>query len=275
MRNIFGYQERATVIHQLNGVAKLSYFLVTTLAVMMTYDMRLMLVMSVVSWVALVLAKVQWRDVKVAVSVLAFFAVLNLVTIYLLTPQYGEQLYGSRHVLFGDVGRYSVTAEQLFYEFNLFVKYMAIIPLVLLFVLTMHPSEFAASFHRIGVPYRIAYAFSLTLRYIPDIQRDFINIRNAQLARSGGQQGKQSLMAKIKQAVQLAFPLILMSFERIDTISQAMMLRRFGERKGRTWYVTKPMTMRDWSVIGIALIWIVVVIALLFVNQGRYYNPFI
>lgn len=275
MRNIFGYQERATVIHQLNGVAKLIYFLVTTLAVMTTYDIRLMIVISLVSCVALKLAKIQWEEVKFAVLLLAFFAGLNLVTIYLLTPQYGEQLYGSRHVLLGDIGRYSLTAEQLFYELNLVVKYMAIIPLVLLFILTMHPSEFAASFHRIGVPYRIAYAFSLTLRYIPDIQRDFVNIRNTQLARSGSVNGKQSLMVKIKQGVQLAFPLILISFERIDTISQAMMLRRFGERKGRTWYVTKAMTRRDWFVIAGALFWLFLVIVLFFVNQGRYYNPFI
>ena len=40
-------------------------------------------------------------------------------------------------------------------------------------------------------------------------------------------------------------PLIFSSLERIETISTAMELRRFGKNKKRTWYTYQEMTTRD------------------------------
>ena len=273
MRSLFGYQDKNTPIHQLNAVAKLVYFLVTTVAVMLTYDLRLIIVVSVVSLIALKVAQVDWQDVSFVVKFMTFFSVLNLVTIFLLSPQYGERLYGSRTVLL-ELGYYTVTAQQLFYELNVLVKYFATIPLVILFILTMNPSDFAASFNRLGVPYRVAYSISLTLRYIPDIQRDYFNIRNAQAARGVVGDGKVSLIQKIGRTLKLIFPLILTSFNRIETISQAMMLRRFGRGKQRTWYVARPMQARDYYVILLAFGWLGLVGLFYWLNQGRFYNPF-
>ena len=273
MRSLFGYQDKNTPIHRLNAVAKLVYFLVTTVAVMLTYDIRLIVMVSLVSLIALKVAQVEWQDVSFVVKFMTFFSVLNLVTIFLLSPQYGERLYSSRTVVL-ELGYYTVTAQQLFYELNVLVKYFATIPLVILFILTMNPSDFAASFNRIGVPYRIAYSISLTLRYIPDIQRDYVNIRNAQAARGVATSGKIPLHKKVGQTLKMVFPLILTSFNRIDTISQAMMLRRFGRDKSRTWYVARPMQFRDYVVILVALGWLGLYGAFYVWNHGRFYNPF-
>ncbi|MDI7126328.1 energy-coupling factor transporter transmembrane component T, partial [Klebsiella pneumoniae] len=76
-----------------------------------------------------------------------------------------------------------LTQEELFYEFNLVLKYFCTIPLALIFLLTTNPSEFASSLNRIVVSYRISYAVALAIRYIPDIQDDFFNISLAQQAR--------------------------------------------------------------------------------------------
>ena len=43
-----------------------------------------------------------------------------------------------------------------------------------------HPTEFSASLNRLGVPYKIAYAVSLTLRYLPEV-KNFISTRNEKL----------------------------------------------------------------------------------------------
>ncbi len=63
----------------------------------------------------------------------------------------------------------------------------------MIFILTTNPSELASSIHRIGGSYKIAYAFSLALRYIPDIQEDFRTISKAQQARGNELSGKASL----------------------------------------------------------------------------------
>ena len=97
------------------------------------------------------------------------FITPNNLLIYLFQPEQGVILYGTRHEICHLVGRYYLTREQLFYHLNVVLKYLAMIPLVILFVSTTNPSEFAASLNRIGVSYKISYSVALALRYIPGI----------------------------------------------------------------------------------------------------------
>ena len=134
-------------------------------------------------------------------------------------------------MLFRIAGPYVVTAEQLFYHLNVILKNACTIPIVLLFVCTTNPSEFAASLNRIGVSYRISYAVALALRYIPDIQREYRDISLAQQARGTEMSKKASLVNRLKAASSILIPLILSSLDRIETISNAMELRGFGKGK--------------------------------------------
>ena len=68
-------------------------------------------------------------------------------------------------------------------------------------------------------------------------------------------------------------PLIFSSLERIETISTAMELRRFGNNKKRTWYTYQEMTIRDHLIILGSIFMVVLSIVLIWVNQGRFYNP--
>ncbi len=272
---ILGYQPKNTVIHDMNALSKLIYFLLTTAALMLTYDVRLIILITCISLWCLHLSRVDWKSISFVVKMIIVFSLINLIAIYVLAPEFGPDLYGTRTELVHLGGRYSITSEQLFYEFNLLMKYFATVPLVLVFMLTMNPSEFASSFNRIGVPYKFAYAISLTLRYIPDIQHDYLNIRNAQAARGGQSDAYKTIMGKIRRTLKVVMPLIMTSFNRIDTISHAMMLRRFGQQKTRSWYVEKPLKSIDYWVIGLAVVWFLLFIALLIANGGRYYNPFL
>ena len=270
---LFGYSNQDTPIHNINAVSKLVYFLVTLVVLMLTYDTRLLLLLTVISFIALRISQIKWHEISFFIKLIAFFSILNLVFIYIFEPEYGVSLYNSRTVIWEGIGRYSLTLEQIFYELNIALKYIAMVPLVLVFMLTTNPSEFASSLNKIGVSYNISYSFSLTLRYIPDVQRDYFNIRNAQLARGIGK-GDATLMDKVKQNVQIVIPLLLTSFEKIETISQAMTLRRFGTRDKRTWYVQRRLERKDYLVIIVSIIWIILFIFLWQTNNGRFYNPF-
>ena len=205
---------------------------------------------------------------------IAFFSILNLLTVYLFAPEYGVTIYGTRHVIFEGIGRYTITQEQLFYEFNLLIKYFVTIPPGLIFILTTNPSELASSIHRVGGSYKIAYAFSLALRYIPDIQEDFRTISKAQQARGTELSKKASLMKRVRGNLTIAIPLIFSSLERIETISSAMELRRFGKKKSRTWLLAKPLKRNDYIALLVVIILCSAGICLLVVNGGRFYNPF-
>lgn len=271
---MLGYIPDNTVIHRLNGTAKLVFLILLSVACMTTYDTRFLIGMTVFSLVLFKLSNIKWHQISFVVKFIFMFSLLNIIAVYLFAPEYGVELYHSRTVIWEGVGRFTVTQEQLFYEFNLVLKYFCTIPLVLIFLLTTNPSEFASSLNRIGVSYKISYAVALAIRYIPDIQEDFVNISLAQQARGFELSKKGKLTQRIKGTAQIVFPLILSSLDRIETISTAMELRRFGEKKKRTWYAQQPFHLSDFLVMGLAIALTVLSFTLFTVNGGRFYNPF-
>lgn len=272
--NTFGYVENDTIIHRLSGSTKLITFILLSLIVMTSFDTRFLIGLAVFSLYLFYLAQIPWKNIRVLIYFVLVFSLLNLVTIYLFEPEYGVELYNSRTVLFEGIGRYTITSEQLFYEFNVAIKYFTTIPLALIFVFTTDPSEFASSLNRIGVSYRISYAVSLALRYIPDIQDSFFEIRQAQQARGLEMSQKTSVMNRIRRSGQIIMPLIFSSLNRIEVVSQAMELRRFGKNKKRTWYRYRPFTFKDILAIILVVGIVLFGVYLFYVNGGRFYNPF-
>lgn len=273
--NLFGYIDKDTIINQLSGSTKLICFILLSLIAMTSYDTRFLFALTLFSIILFILAKIPWNNIRILIYFVLIFSILNLFMIYLFEPEYGVQLYGSRTVLFEGIGRYTLTVEQLFYELNVAIKYFTTIPLALIFIFTTNPSEFASSLNRIGVSYRISYAVSLALCYIPDIQDNFFDIRQSQQARGLELSKKTSLLNRIKGSASIIMPLIFNSLNRIEVISQAMELRRFGKEKSRTWYRYRPFTRIDVIAIFIVIFICLVGISLFMKNNGRFYNPFI
>jgi len=271
---LLGYIPKKTVIHKLSGASKLLALVFLSIATMTTYDTRFLLAMSILSIVLFRISHIKWQEISFVVKFVTVFSLLNLIAVYLFSPEYGVSIYGTRHVIWEGVGRFTLTQEQLFYEFNLLLKYIASIPIALIFILTTNPSEFAASLNKIGVSYKISYAVALALRYIPDVQRDFFDISMAQQARGIELSRKAPFRARAKGTVAIVFPLVLSSIERIDVISTAMELRRFGRHKHRTWYSAQTYRFQDYLVIGVSLLLLILSFSLFNVNQGRFYNPF-
>lgn len=276
MTNIFNYIDRPSPIHRLTGATKLLCALLWSLAAMLTYDTRMLIVLPVLSFILFYISKIRIRDVSFMLGFTAAFMVLNNVMIYLFSPQHGVGIYGSMHVAFGlpEIGRYTLSYEQLFYHANLILKYLSTIPVILLFVCTTNPSEFAASLNRIGVKYTIAYSVALALRYIPDIQKEYHDISQAQQARGIEMSKKQSLVKRLKSAAAILIPLILSSMDRIEVISNAMELRGFGKNKKRTWYMGRKFTVADICAIVSCALLLVISLSLNILNGSRYWNPF-
>lgn len=242
---------------------------------MLTYDTRVLLVIVTLSVLIFIISKVKIREIGFILALILLFLIINNVAIFLFAPHHGTVLYGTSHPITGAIGRYSITLEQLFYQLNITLKYIAVIPPALLFIVTTQPSEFAASLNRIGVSYRLSYSVSIALRYIPDIQRDYKTIAKSQQARGVDMSRNEKIGTRIKNASAILLPLILSSLDRIDTISNIMELRGFGKYKKRTWYRYRSFKIRDFIAIAITLIVFGLMILFLFINGGRFYNPFV
>ena len=274
MRNIFNYVDRPSPIHRLTGATKLVCLLLWSFAAMSTYDTRLLALLTLLSLALFALSRIRFSDVSFLVSFMAAFMVLNNVLIFVFSPQHGVTLYGSSHPLLSLGGQYVITREQLFYHLNLVLKYFATIPIVLLFVCTTNPSEFAASLNRIGIKYTVAYSVALALRYIPDIQKNYHEISQAQQARGIEMSRKQNLVKRLKSAAAILIPLILSSMDRIEVVSNAMELRGFGKGKKRTWYMGRPFRPADILAMVFCALLLAAAIVLNVLNGGRFWNPF-
>lgn len=275
MNNLFNYIDRPSPIHRLTGATKMICLFLWSFAAMMTFDTRMLLALSVASLVLLWVSKIRLKDISFMLGFTAVFLVMNNLLLYFFSPQHGTELYTTTHYLFGLTGKYAPTAEQLFYHLNNLLKYLATIPIVLLFVCTTNPSEFAASLNKIGVNYSIAYSVALALRYIPDVQREYHEISQAQQARGIEMSKKASVIKRLKSISSILIPLILSSMERIDVISNAMELRGFGKNKKRTWYRARKFRAADILCIVVCILLVILAFTLNYLNGSRFYNPFV
>ncbi len=276
MNNIFNYNDDDTFIHRLSGLSKLIAFMALTSTVMLTFDIRIIVGILIFSLIILRVSKITFRQIRVILIYVIFFLLINLFLTFLFEPEYAVGIYGTRHVIFKIFGRYVVTQEQMFYQFTKMMKYASVIPLGIIFLFTTNPSEFAASINRIGVPYKVAYAFSLTLRYFPDVQREYINISRAQQARGLNISKDTSIIHRLKFGILTVFPLIFSTLDRIENISNAMDLRGFSKFKRRTWYNAKKLNYKDYLAILITVgIFTSAILISVFINGSRFYNPFI
>ena len=274
MNKTLGYIKNDTFIHGLSGTTKLLAFILLSVIVMTSYDTRFLILVMALSLLAMKIAEIHWEDVAFLIKIVTVFSLINILAIYIFEPAYGVGLYGSRTLILG-TGRYALTLEQVFYEFNVALKYFSTIPLAIVFIFATDPSEFSSSLNRIGLSYKISYAVALALRYIPDIQKSYFDIRQASQARGIEMSEKAGLVKRIKASSNIVIPLIFDSLERIEAIAQAMELRRFGKNKTRTWYKARPFGKNDFVILFITLALVGIGISLFFINHGRFYNPFI
>lgn len=273
---LFSYNFIDTPIHKLSGLTKLICFLFLTFAVMFSYDIRVILAVMAFSISILLVSKIKFSQIRLMIIYVLIFLITNAVITFFFSPEEGVSIYGTRHEIMKLFGPYTLTQEQLFYQVTKFLKYSSVIPLGIIFLLTTNPSEFASSLNGIHVNYKASMAVALTLRYFPDIQRDYHDISLAQQARGLDLSHKAKLASRFKNALLIIIPLIFSSLDRIETISNAMDLRGFGKNKTRTWYTSrKPSSLDYLALIVSAVIFFATIAVSVFINHSRFYNPFL
>ncbi|MBE0685172.1 MAG: energy-coupling factor transporter transmembrane protein EcfT [Anaerolineaceae bacterium] len=272
---LFSYNLADTFIHRLSGLTKLICFLFLTFAVMYSYDIRVILVVMVFSILLMRVAQIQFSQVRLMVIYVLIFIFTNAVISFFFSPDFGTTIYGTSHE-FARVFGISLTYEQLFYQVTKMFKYASVIPLGMIFLLTTNPSEFASSLNGIKVNYKAAVAVALTLRYFPDIQRDYKDIYLAQQARGLELSRKAKFIDRFKNSLLIVIPLIFSTLDRVEVISNAMDLRGFSKSKTRTWYTSRKFSRQDaLALIASGVIFIATVLVSIFINRSRFYNPFI
>lgn len=271
---LFSYNQLDTWIHELSGFTKLTCFIILSFATMLSYDWRILVLVTVLSCICLAMSKVPFKKVKPLFIYVFVFLILNFVLTYIFAPSYGCEIYGSNTELFRFNSVYTVTVEEIYYLLMKTLKRFSLVPLGMVFIFTTNPSEFASSLNHIGIPYKICTTLALTLRYFPEIISDYNNISLAQQARGIEMSKKEKTSKRVKEAVKLIIPLIFSTLDRVEFIANAMTLRGYGKEKKRTWYSFRKLATSDYlSLLVCVLILLLSLFMRFYITKGLFYYP--
>ena len=235
-----------TFLHKLSGASKTRMFAVLIVVTIMTFDVRILLPLLAVGLLAFFSVKPDWKQVWWLIVLVVVGNITNLVLFWVASPDAGMGYCNGSTVLYAFNDYLIVTAETMWYLFARMVKMITTFFLSLTYILAITPSEVAAGLYSMGLPYKLCSVVALALRYIPDIGRDYTNIKISMQCRGVELDAKRaSLMTRLKQTVLILVPLIISSFDRIGNIANAMDLRGFGKKKQRTYYSEHEPTKAD------------------------------
>jgi energy-coupling factor transport system permease protein len=147
--------------------------------------------------------------------------------------------------------------------------------MAMILIFTTHPSRFASSLNKVGIPYKIAYTFNVIFRYIPDIQYEFKTIVHAQAARGlSFNKDEKSFVKRVRNLFNITIPLINSALNRIDHVTKAMDLRGFGKHHKRTWYNATKFTKVDYIVLVISVFIFIAFLWFKIGNDIKFWYPF-
>lgn len=128
---------------------------------------------------------------------------------------------------------------------------IANISLLLIAVLsTSSPEDIAQTLVKFGTPFKQAYLFSLTIRFVPTVARDILNAHDYFKIRGFRVKWGLNVLEGVKQLSYMLTSVTKVLLERVVNVAEALEARCFGLRE-RTFYRDLKMCKRD--VVFIAL----------------------
>lgn len=235
-----------TFLHKLSGTTKVRLFFILIIYLIMSFDLRLILPVFILSIIGLISLKPKMKSLRYILGFVILMNIVNILLYYLANPHLGMLYFGQEHVWFKFTDHYIVTYEEVWFLLSRLIKMLSSFLVSLDFILAITPSEFAAGLYACKVPYKICTIVEMAFRYIPDISRDYTNIKISMQARGVELDPKKAgILKRIKQNILILVPLVITSFDRIGNISNAMDLRGFGKGKKRSYYAEHEETAND------------------------------
>lgn len=261
----WAYIERDTIIHRIDPRARIVFMLCAIIALGFIpgdvggglWDLRMVLVFTVLSFLQIFLAQLTWRQTRrfwIVISVVA--VVLSLITLLTGRGQVGlydtsveHPLWTPSVELFGTNIAFELSAERFTFLITQILRVMTFAALSVTIPYTIDPALYGIAFKGLGLGDKLAYAMDLAFRFIPSLGRDFQITMDAQRARGFElERGKGvSIIQRVRNFAPLLIPLTIGAVMGGEEITDAMDLRAFGVQK-RTWLPQLKYRPVDWLV---------------------------
>jgi energy-coupling factor transport system permease protein len=211
--------------------------------------------LNLVSVGAILIIIIVYQFIKRHVPFRFGFFLLTLVAIFFLL-----QLQGPWQVWVFEVAVYEGGVS---FALFLVTRIVILITLSSLLTLTTKPTDLNNGLEEVMKPLKklnvptseIAMMIAIALRFIPTLLDEANKIMKAQSSR-GVDFEEGTLRQKVTQIISLLIPMFIISFKRADELANAMEARGYAPGKNRTKYAVFAMSLSDYAVIGVTLLWI-------------------
>ncbi len=235
-----------TPVHKLTGGTKVLMFLLFTLAIIVTFDIRIIVPLMIIPIAAIISMRPNYKPLAVMFGIMFITTgIIGSIMLLVVSPDTGASHVGGSTVIWQISEKLFVTRETLWYLLVTTSKRIASFLVVMMFALATTPSEFASGLAFLHVPYKVCTVVSLAYRTIPDIATKFIDIRNSMQMRGVELSKKASIGKRLKATGAMLVPLVVSSFGKVESIANGMDLRGYGRLKTRTWYAEHELTPFD------------------------------
>lgn len=236
MGHFLEYVPGNSLLHRMNPVAKLFCALLLSVACFVTNNLVLIVLVLVLDFVLARSCGLMKQALGLARAVFFFSLILALIQIF-TTPE-GVELIP---LPWGYIGTGSLLGALT----TILRLIAAAVPLFLVLYVTKLTDLSNALVKTLHVPYKYAFTFTSTVRFIPVFMNDMKGIMEAQTAR-GVEFDSGSLVKKVRLMVPLCIPLLVSSVRKANSAAIAAEVRGFYLRNGSSAYKQYPFAARDY-----------------------------
>ena len=254
------YQEGDSFLHRLNPTMKLAGLFLLTMVPTFFLD-------PAVPATFLALAVVMGWALG-GISPLTLARRLTLILLMALGLALSSTIFygGEKTQLLFSVGPVDIYAEAVLFGLSLGLRILCVVAFGALFMITTDPTRLVYSLvQQAHLNYRLGYTILAAYRFIPILQSEMNNIRDAHSVR--GAYTARSPSAALERARRYGVPLLANAIRQAERLAVAMDARGFSARPNRTYYLTLRLQLTDW-LFGIGVVLITIALLLLLAHFG-------
>lgn len=239
------YHQGQTIIHRLYPITKLVWLLLGSVFFFIINNGYLL--WSIALLLLMILVSLKHDIWQVRGFRLVFSTGILLLALYLLFDKSGSVLFDP------EIKFLSITSGGIKLGLRVSGRFLSIVLLSYIFILTTEPNQLAYALMKIGLPYRYGFMLVTALRLAPILENEGKTIYRAQLVR--GVRYDQGNLKKLFLIIQqFLTPLLISALSRADKLVFSMEGRGFGKYPTRTFRnMEKPSNLDGIISIGLSL----------------------
>ncbi len=238
--------------------------------------------LALVVIVASLLAGVKTGYIRMVITIMVPFYLLLLLTHGFFNVDQVKSLTGKTELTtlfmfprtWPVIGGGRMSVEGVLYGLNVIFKTLTLVLVIPLGIFTTEVDKFIVGMVRARVPYKLAFIFSATLRFVPLLFSEIQGIIEAQRLR-GLAVEKMGPLKRVQVYSKVAVPLILGAMVKSQMLEVVLQSKAFTGSADRTYLHESKLGLPDYlMIVFFALLLVAAIVAYFTVGFGKFGGPF-